>query len=374
MKKIAVVSYNIRCNFTNYGSALQSWALKESIKKLSNNNIEPILVDYCPDSHRDSDPLNPFKNMWDKDEKSLRNCELSMPAIKINYEKFEKFYNTQFNRTKKMYISDNFDQLKEDEKIDSYICGADTIFCVDEFGIDDVYYANKETMKNSYTFSYAASFGDSHFDETTYQKLNDRLKNFKAISIREKGMLDYIKRQVDVDVEKVLDPTLLLKKEDYKPIISKDKFDEKYLLLYARRGNEKMDNYAENLAKEKNLKIIKISLNALNRNRHIMRYDAGIEEFLSLVKNAEYVVTNSYHGMIFSVIFKKPFVIFSREQCDTKIEEVLEIIDLKNRLLINGNEIINDEIDYNKVYENIEKERIKSLQYLKRNLDNIIGE
>ena len=83
------------------------------------------------------------------------------------------------------------------------------------------------------------------------------------------------------------------------------------------------------MAAENGLKIIDISLRATNAERgHIMRYDAGVEEFLSLVKNAEYIVTNSFHGMIFSVQFRRPFVIFSREQCDNKIEELLELLNL----------------------------------------------
>ena len=93
MKKIGIISYNINCNFTNYGSALQSWALSESIKKLG---YMPILVDYCPDILKDKDPLNPMKNMWDTDEESRKMCELSLPAIKIKYKKFEDFYTNKF--------------------------------------------------------------------------------------------------------------------------------------------------------------------------------------------------------------------------------------------------------------------------------------
>ena len=90
-KRIGIVSYNIYCNFTNYGSALQSWALCQSIKKIAGNIVEPVLVDYCPEILADKDPLNPFANMWDKDEESRRMCELTMPAIRENYYKFDRF-------------------------------------------------------------------------------------------------------------------------------------------------------------------------------------------------------------------------------------------------------------------------------------------
>ena len=132
-KRIGIVSYNINCNFTNYGSALQSWALSESIKKLGHH---PILIDYCPDILRDKDPLNPIKNMWDTDEESRHMCELSLPAIRINYKKFENFYSQRFSRTQTKYFSHNFDSVVADEQLDGFVCGSDTIFCIDEFGFD----------------------------------------------------------------------------------------------------------------------------------------------------------------------------------------------------------------------------------------------
>ena len=69
MRRFGTISYNIYCNFTNYGSALQTWALHQAVKKLG---YTPVLVDYCPDILADKDPLNPFGNMWDKDEESKK--------------------------------------------------------------------------------------------------------------------------------------------------------------------------------------------------------------------------------------------------------------------------------------------------------------
>ena len=369
MKNIGVVSYNIHCNFTNYGSALQSWALKEAINKLGHH---AVLIDYCPEILKGKDPLNPFENMWDKDEESIRMCQLSMPAIEKNYYKFEDFYTNNFDRTKKVYTKDNFNDVVKDNNLDGFVCGSDTIFCVDEFGIDDGYYANYDCMKNGYAVSYAASFGDSHFNDETYKLLDERLKNFKAIGIREKGMVSYIQDRVDVPVSKVIDPTLLLNVDDYSEIVAKDTHqDEKYLLLYARRYNPKMSAYAEKIAKENGWKIIEISLRATNKDIHEMRYDAGVEEFLELVKNAQFMVTNSYHGMIFALHFRKDFVVFSREQCDTKIAELLEMIGLIDRMLINGDEQFNKTIDYVDVHGRIEKARKQSLEFLIMELNNL---
>lgn len=370
MKQFGIVSYNIYCNFTNYGSALQSWALSQAIGKLG---FYPKLVDYCPDILADKDPLNPFENMWDKDEESRRMCELTMPAIRINYEKFNSFYHEKFNKTEKKYTSANFNEIIAEEGIDGFVCGSDTIFCPDEFGIDDGYYANYECMKKN-SVAYAASFGDPHFNDDTYPILNERLKNFVAFGLRENLMIPYVKEHTDVPVQKVVDPTLLLTSEDYDTIAEKRLVDEKYLLLYARRYNPKMNEYAEKLAEKNGWKIIDISLRATNAERgHQMFYEAGVEEFLSLVKNAEYVVTNSFHGMIFSVQYGRPFVVFSREQCDTKIEELLALFGLSDRMLVNGTESFTDVIDYNAVHANIAAAREESIKFLAMELDMLCG-
>lgn len=371
MKNVGVVSYNIHCNFTNYGSALQSWALCQAINRCGNGKYQSKLVDYCPDILNDKDPLNPFKNMWDKDEETIKQCEMSMPAIKENYIKFNDFYQNKFLKTQKTYTRENFNDIQAEEDIDGFVCGSDTIFCIDEFGLDDGYYANYDVMKKGYTISYAASFGDSHFDNNSYLKLNELLQNFKAIGIREKGMVDYIKKQVQVEVKKVIDPTLLLSAKDYDVITKPPIIEKKYLLLYSRRKNQNMMDYAEKIAKERNLEIVEISLQAANASKHQMFYNAGVEEFLSLVKNAEFVVTNSYHGMIFSVQFEKEFVIFSREQCDTKITELLQSFGLEDRMLYNGNELYKA-INYNEVKNNISDFKKKSWNYLKENLEKML--
>lgn len=363
MRKVGIVSYNIYANFTNYGSALQSWALYTAINRALPGRWEAMLVDYCPEILKDKDPLNPFQNMWDKDEESRRMCELSLPAIRENYWKFDRFYHERFARTEK-YTANNFNDIVSKEGLDGFACGSDTIFCIDEFGFDDGYYANYDCMKNR-SIAYAASFGDSHFSEKTYPILNERLTNFKALGIREDMMLPYVKEHTSAPAQRVIDPTLLLTCSDYAEIAAPRLESEPYLLLYSRRYSPAMEAYAEKLAQEHGWKIVEISLRATNAERgHRMFYEAGVEEFLSLVKNAEYVVTNSYHGMIFSVQFCKQFVIFSREQCNNKIEELLLLLGLRDRMLITGEEHF-AQIDYEDVHHRIAVAREASKDFLR---------
>lgn len=367
MKNVGIVSYNINCNFTNYGSALQSWALKTAVER---QGCRPVLIDYCPDVLREANPLDPFKKMWDKDAESRRMCELTMPAIKTNYEKFERFYTDRFNRTEKKYTSEDFSDVVADEKLDGFLCGSDTIFCIDEFhGFEEAYYANYPCMRGR-SAAYAASFGDSHFTPADYETLNARLGNFKAIGLRENQMLPYVQSHTAVSTARVVDPTLLLTRADYDAIAAPAVSRAPYLLLYTRRYNPKMEAFAIREARERGLDIVEISLRATNADLgHEMRYDAGVEEFLSLVRDAAFVVTNSFHGLIFAVQYSRPCFVFSREQGDSKIGEVLELFGMEDRLLHSGVSVPSSPIDYARVHGRIEKARQASVAFLKTELE-----
>lgn len=364
MKKIGIISYNIYGNFTNYGSALQSYALNQTLKKCG---MHPVLIDYCPDFHLDKNILNPLEKMWDQDELSRKNCELTLPAIKENYYKFEDFFTNRFDRTVTKYTSKNFNDTTND--VDSYIVGSDTVFCIEESnGFDDGFFANYEPMRTN-SIAYAASFGDTKISESEEVILCNRLQNFKAIGLRENRMVSTVADMTSVPVQKTIDPTLLLKPEEYEGITEKRIIEDKYLLLYTRRYNPEMERYARELARRNDWKIVEISLRATNVEQgHIMRYDAGVEEFLSLVKNAEYVVTNSFHGLMFSVQFKKQFSIFSRETGDSKIQEALELFGLEGNLLTEYCNEVPYVMDYDEVHNRIEVARKKSLDFLKLEL------
>ena len=366
MKRIGTVSYNIYCNFTNYGSALQTWALLQVIRRMG---YDAKLVDYCPAVLSDKNPLNPFPNMWDQDEISRRNCELTLPAIRENYYKFENFYRNICPITRKKYTAENFQDIVTDEGFDGFVCGSDTIFCIEEFkGFDDGYYANYDCMKGK-SVAYAASFGSAEFDETTYPILVDRLSNFKALGIRENRMIEYVRNHCAAPCSRTIDPTLLLTAKDYDMIAAERQLADPYLLLYTRRYNPEMEACARKIAAEKGLKIVEISLRAVNAEKgHIMRYDAGVEEFLSLVKHADVVVTNSFHGVIFAVQYSRPVAVFSRSQAVNKIGELLELFGMQ-KSQISSKDDAYPEVDYDRVHTAISTARKASLDFLKMELE-----
>ena len=365
MARIGIVSYNRYGNFTNYGSALQSWAMCRAVDKLG---AQSVLVDYLPEVLRDKNPLNPMAHMWDTDPVARRQCEMSLPSIRENYQKFQRFFAGQFRNTHCRYTAQNFASCPTDEGLQGFLCGSDTIFCTDEFGFDDGYYARYPVMQGR-SAAYAASFGDAVFGPDTLPVLAQKLQGFLAIGLRESPMVNWVRDHTSVPVQRVIDPTLLLTAEDYAPIIAPRQQAGEYLLLYARRYNPAMERFAMETARRLGVQVVEISLRAENAAHHPMFYQAGVEEFLSLVRHAACVVTNSYHGMIFSVQLKRPFYLFSREQCDGKIGELLSLMGLTGRLLVTGREAVAPTVDYDAVDAALAPARRDSLAFLQNELD-----
>ena len=185
-------------------------------------------------------------------------------------------------------------------------------------------------------------------------------------------MLDYVVSHATAPVARVIDPTLLLTAAEYDKIAAGKAPRKPYLLLYARRYNPRMEAFAIKYARERGLQIVEISLRTTNAELgHEMRYDAGVEEFLALVRDASFVVTNSFHGLIFAVQYSRQVIVFSREQGDSKINEVLDLFGMKERLLTAGDETMPVATDYTLVHSRVDKARGISLEFLKSELDLI---
>ena len=182
-------------------------------------------------------------------------------------------------------------------------------------------------------------------------------------------MLDYVRSHCSVPCARTIDPTLLLTASDYDKLAEKRQLEKPYLLLYTRRYNPEMEAFARRTAEERGLELVEISLRAVNAEKgHIMRYDAGVEEFLSLVKYADFVVTNSFHGLIFAVQYSRPTAVFSRSQAVSKISELLELFGMQKSLLTQRDGTYS-EVDYEKVHSAVSAARTASLDFLKMELD-----
>lgn len=382
--KIGIISYtSLHCNFTNYGTVLQSWALSKAIDRVlksikdeaDEESHEVFLINYCPSAMREMNPLSPFEKMWDTEEEIREQAHRTLPAIKENLKKIEAFYRSKIHLTKREYDANSLDTIFEEEGITCFVVGSDSIWDIQEFGIDKVFFADTELMRN-HSIAYAPSFQDSieKYLKDDWEKAKKMISsNFLSISLRDRHAASILQRQSGAVYPVVLDPTLLLLKEDYQEIECCENIpNSPYILYYSRRYNSQAEAMVEEIAKERNLKVIEISLRAQNTKKHQMRYDAGVEEFISLVKNAELVVTNSFHGVILSIIYRRDFYAYSREHCYSKITELLDSLGLSDRFVSDFNKYEEREIDYVQVYERLSSFRTFSLSYLQNALKRLL--
>lgn len=168
-----------------------------------------------------------------------------------------------------------------------------------------------------------------------------------------------------------VDPTLLLDCSAYESleVESSLKPKAKYLVLYSRQYNPEMNAYADRLAEKYGLEVVDISLRYLNKDHHIMAYNTGIEEFLDLVHHAEAVVTNSFHGAIFAIQYRRPFHAFFRNGTASKTQFLLDRFGLSDRHVTETSNLLDSIIDWDAAWESIARQRQESFDYLRMALE-----
>lgn len=369
MKKIATITFH---SSYNYGSNLQAYALQEYIKKICNNNCEYKIINLR---------TNVQKEMYDllfhkKNIKNLIKYLLLfkyMKQLKTKKQYFEKFINERLNLTKE-YIT--LEELKQENfNFDYYISGSDQLWNLNAIDFDWAYYL--EFVKSKNKISYAASFGSRELELSLNEKdrVKEDLEKYKNISVREKGSYDNVYKLTGIKPKVNIDPTLLLTKVEWEKIIFKEKLIEKeYILLYDLKEYKLAYEVSKILSKKLKIPVIVTNLNYTYNFLYNFEkyYDCGPLEFLNLIKNAKIVVSSSFHGTVFSIIFNKPFFSINGDK-DFRIKTLLEKMELKNRSINKENieERLNKifDINFKKVEKVLKEERKKSEKYLKDALD-----
>ena len=191
--------------------------------------------------------------------------------------------------------------------------------------------------------------------------------------MREKSGVEILNDLGIKDGINVLDPTLLLNKNEWLKITSNKYVGKKYVLMYNLNRNKKIDKYVEKLAREKNLEIYYISYQLHEfYKKGKMKCNVKVEDFLSLIANASYIVTDSFHATAFSINFNRPFMIVFPEKFSTRLVSILEITDLKNRIVEDYNDIklANQKIDFTNANHVLDEERKKADEYLYKVLNS----
>lgn len=353
----------------NYGAILQVYALQKKIKEF---NVKCDVIDYrnitLESLHRKK-KLSEAKNL-----KQFVRDVLLLKNHNLKFDKFREFSEKHLIFSRPLHDFDGMVSISNN--YDKFVVGSDQVWNYKINKMDPVYFL-KFVNDNSKKVTYAVSFGVNDIPEIYKKKYIDFLKDFNNILIREKKGREIINNLISKESNIVLDPTLLVSKEEWYEIATEKKhLKDKYILVYAFSGSKYIMDLAKNISKKTGYKIIWIC-NSYKKSFNIKYIkSAGPDEFLGLFKNAEYIITNSFHGTIFSINFNKHFfteLLPETKGTNSRMVDVLELFNLSDRI-INDSEITNIElkIDYKKVNEILKYERNRSLMLLKQacELDN----
>lgn len=370
MSNKKTVAYLTRHTVSNYGSVLQAYATQTALEKLGYN---PVCINYY---RSDEKPKELVKTLlqcskWNKNVLTrLVFMVTQKPVYYFAGKRFEQ-YRKIVKVTDKEYNCEQ-DLIDNPPQADVYMTGSDqvwnTITCDN---IDPVYFLSF-LQSNEKRIAYGASFGGSTVKDSDKDTIKTLLNKYDSVSIRENSGVE-IAKELGVNATQVLDPTFLLSKEEWEKIIPKRECKEKYVLVYQLHPNKNFDTYAKAFAKNKGLKLYRVS----HCIHHIVRsgkfiYCPPIQDFLWYIKNAEYFLTDSFHGTAFSIGLNTQFVDVLPKSYSERISSILSLIGYENRILKSYDDfaITDKKIDFNLVNEIISKERKNSYDILK----NMIGD
>lgn len=293
--KIGILTHPLK---SNYGGILQCYALNKYLNKLGHETI--VIQRFY---NRDL-----FLKRWIRASlKAVHHPRYYKPDQIDKTAKIRLFVDKQFKQTKVIDTPSKILRVCNDYHLDAVIVGSDQVWRTDyamKFGYN---YFLDFVSGNVIKASYAASFGlsDWHYTEEQTNRIKSLLSRFKAISVREDEGVTLIKDNIGIDAEHLVDPTLLLTPEDYKPIVAERQENEHYVFVYWLGDKSVILSTIEEY-KQKGIKVIDINLRD-NKEQ------PSIERWLSYIKYADTVITDSFHGCVFSIIFNVPFIIHSND-------------------------------------------------------------
>ena len=356
--KIGILTFH---HTTNFGATLQAYALFTTLKRQGH---EVELIDYRPYTavqyYR-----NEIQNILNSKRKLINPKNiLFLIKLVIKSLKMRMFLRNNMKLSKHK-TSINADLKKINLDYDVVISGSDQIWCIDSYrGFDSSFFLDFVNSKLCRKISYAASCNFTN-KLGKYQKIvSELISDFDAISVRDSHSLSLIARECDRVATKVLDPTFLI---DFKEIREVPNTKKDFILVY---NDGKMEAHQESFIKSiadiNKLVIVSVGKAVKIADKNII--DVGPAEWIGYFSQAKYVVTNTYHGTIFAIKFKKPFSIFPNAQKTNKVNDLLENLGLINRIVdqekcnFNGEDFF--KIDYTLADEKLEKEISISKNYL----------
>lgn len=383
-KKVALA---INYDYHDYGGMLQAFATQKALDKLG---VDSEAIDF------DNLKTDINKRKW----KYFLSNILDVTIVKEKSRVISKKLRMKFDSSLKEEMAQRdaaFDQFchggfKVSRKFESWedlssacreydavIVGSDQLWLPSNVAGD--YYTLSFAPDEVKKISYATSFGIGAVPEKMKKQYTNFLSRINFLSARETSGQKIIKACTGKDVQIVCDPTMLLKVEDWSEIASSRLVDGDYIFCYFMGDNPEQREFVKKLAKKEDCKIVAL----LHLDQYISAdedyvneapYNVGPADFVSLIKNAKFVCTDSFHGTVFSIIFSKDFFTFKRFNKKASLSTNTRLVSLLNRLGLNdrlfvGNENLEVNLtvkNYPSVQKHLKQFRMDSIDYLKKSI------
>ena len=346
----------------NYGGILQNWALQQALKRLGH---EPITIDAY---QRFSTPHYVYN--WVRARcKRLMGKKANLPLRyhgAMRSKQTSQFIEKQIVKTHVMW--DYKPNVVRRYRLDAIVVGSDQVwrYGYNKSYIEDVFLRFAEGKNLKRRVAYAASFGVDkwNYPQEKTTVCSQLAQQMDHISVREKTGIALCRDNLGVEAQCVLDPTLLLDAQDYQEIIDPDlDHTEPYLAVYCLDITRAKKDFFNQLAEARGLKVRYYSAG--------WKAELTVEQWLAMLSNASMVVTDSFHGTVFSILFGREFYTMCNfRRGNTRISGLLEQLGLERRMLSDTEPVLPDdcEIDWEDVYSRLEVKRKESIEFLENAL------
>lgn len=348
-------------SYSNYGALLQAYGLQ---KTLCETGCENVIVDYRP-------PVKKTKKNLKTILRYLYTLLLRIKyknQVKRREKSFKDFYSNRMNVSK---LFTDFKQIEESfSDTEIMITGSDQVWrVVDNKDMMRLRFLNFGSEKAK-RLSYAASMESVAVSDENKKFMAESIGRFDAVSVRENYVKDFVSTLTEKNIRRVLDPVFLPSVEDWKKIAAAPKIKEKYILCYQVQSNSRMQDTIDTLKKKTGYKTVAVLPEAMKWiNADVSLYDVSPEEFLGLFANAQIVVSASFHGAAFGLIFGKATYGLAKKNGGNRIKEIMNLFGLEKFCITENSEIPAPEdfsaSDYSEI---LKKEREQSINFLKENI------
>lgn len=303
----------------NYGAMLQAYSTKEYLEKKGHN---VTIIDYRP-YNIDKYYHFRWKNIFYYKRKFFYDL---FKLHKIKRDNFEKFLNNKLLvNSMKFYKKNNYNIF------DIVLVGSDQVWNPSITNNDKTYLLDFIDDEEVRKISYASSIALNQVNDDWMNTIGYYLKKFESISIREEQYVNYLEKITQKKIACVLDPTFLLSVNEWKLISNKPyNFEkDKYILVYMLQENKELIKQVYELKKEYGYTIVSIhSLRQMDDFADVFLNDVGPSEFLWLIDHSQFVVTNSFHGTVFSILFNKKFISIQHTETGSRMQNLLDCLEI----------------------------------------------